>query len=148
MSLLGWGRGARAASRRWPRTGASSNWAAARSRTSPSGSASSTSTSRWSTPPSSLPPCGASPTGTRGRPGRPSALHVGQLLGDLAVAYAEDVHAPDVAAGPGVGPQLHDPIVGGQRLVDLEMGAPVVEDRLPRRADGRAAHVPNPVRCR
>src|SRR6476620_12627739 len=49
-----------------------------------------------------------------------SPLHVRELLRHSSIAHAHHVDAPDVAAVPGVGPELHHPIVRGERLLGVE----------------------------
>src|SRR5215207_1761505 len=71
-----------------------------------------------------------------------SSLHVGELLGDLAVTQPEHVDAAHMAVTPVVAPQLHVPIPGRERVLGLEVRTRVVEDRLPRRPYGVLPLVP------
>ena len=74
------------------------------------------------------------------RPGR-SAFDVGQLLGHLAVFDGDDVNAADVTAVPVVAPALHHVVTGADRLLDREVAAAVIEDRLPGGTECRLADV-------
>src|SRR3954452_25605774 len=75
-----------------------------------------------------------------------SALHVCELLADLAIADLEQVDAADVPTVPAVRPTLDDAVAEGERLFDLEATGRVVEDRLPRLAALVAALVLRSVR--
>src|SRR5262245_37302059 len=75
----------------------------------------------------------------------PSALDVGELLGDQTVGDPEQIYATDVAAVPAVSPPLHDPVAGPKDLLFVEPRINVGEDRLPRGADGAPTDTSHPV---
>ena len=96
---------------------------------------------RTARPPSSSP----RPSARRARdadrrrsPCEPSALHVRELLDDLAVDDTEDVDQRDVAVVPGVASPLDDPITGDDRLLDVEARCGVRRQRVPTRPAPRS----------
>jgi len=57
-----------------------------------------------------------------------STLDGRALLGHQAVADSKPVYAADVSDGPGVAPQLHHSITGGDGLLSVELGTQIVKD--------------------
>src|SRR2546429_1240981 len=93
---------------------------------------------RWCAAMSAMPsPCPWSP-------GPCSALHVGELLGHLAVRHPDDVDAAHVAAAPAVAPELDHAVTGGEGVFGVEAARGIVEDRLPGLADCVDADVAGP----
>src|SRR5262245_47860756 len=80
-----------------------------------------------------------------------SALHVGELLGHLAVAHAQDIDSSHVAAGrvPVEQPADHGAVAGAEDLLGLEASAGRrLKEALPEAADRRRAHESLAVRRR
>src|SRR6266487_161815 len=69
-----------------------------------------------------------------------SALDVGQLLRDLAVAEAEEIDTADVAAAPGVAPALDHTVADEEDRLDVPTSSPPCmssRSRIQRQAFGR-----------
>src|SRR5262245_36176649 len=80
-----------------------------------------------------------------------SALHVGQLLGDLSVAHAKDVHSSHMSrllvAHPSVGPADDTAIARGKDLLGFEVRLRrATKELFPVGADGLLAADARPVR--
>src|SRR5918996_2701771 len=76
-------------------------------------------------------------------PLRELPLHIGELLGDLAVLYPKDIDAADGAVAPGIAPANRTAVTGGEGVLGREMRPRRSgEERLPEGADCRLPLMP------